>query len=123
MSGSKFRNRGPVLSGSLSASALPVGVGSGVALGGGSLGLGGQRLDSRKSSELRLRPLPPSLGISSLQVAARMAERAALEELVRLQGEHVRELKQQKASAEQVRPGRQGGAKARPGRTQSWGGL
>lgn len=32
-----------------------------------------------------------------------MADRAALEELVRLQGEHVRGLKQQKASAEQVR--------------------
>nr|KAF6446968.1 hypothetical protein HJG63_006120 [Rousettus aegyptiacus] len=31
-----------------------------------------------------------------------MAERAALEELVRLQGEHVRGLKQQKASAEQI---------------------
>lgn len=31
-----------------------------------------------------------------------MAERAALEELVRLQGERVRGLKQQKASAEQV---------------------
>ncbi|XP_014309303.1 histidine--tRNA ligase, cytoplasmic isoform X2 [Myotis lucifugus] len=31
-----------------------------------------------------------------------MAERAALEELVRLQGERVRELKQQKASAEQI---------------------
>nr|KAF6346638.1 hypothetical protein mPipKuh1_006059 [Pipistrellus kuhlii] len=31
-----------------------------------------------------------------------MAERAALEELVRLQGEHVRELKLQKASAEQI---------------------
>ncbi|XP_032332811.1 histidine--tRNA ligase, cytoplasmic isoform X3 [Camelus ferus] len=37
-----------------------------------------------------------------------MAERAALEELVRLQGERVRGLKQQKASAEQVRPRRQG---------------
>lgn len=34
-----------------------------------------------------------------------MADRAALEELVRLQGEHVRGLKQQKASAEQVRLG------------------
>lgn len=32
-----------------------------------------------------------------------MADRAALEELVRLQGEHVRGLKQQKASAEKVR--------------------
>ncbi|ELK23679.1 PREDICTED: histidine--tRNA ligase, cytoplasmic isoform X1 [Myotis davidii] len=31
-----------------------------------------------------------------------MADRAALEERVRLQGEHVRELKQQKASAEQI---------------------
>lgn len=31
-----------------------------------------------------------------------MAERAALEELVRLQGEHVRGLKQQKAPADQV---------------------
>ncbi|XP_040827451.1 histidine--tRNA ligase, cytoplasmic isoform X6 [Ochotona curzoniae] len=31
-----------------------------------------------------------------------MADRAALEELVRLQGEHVRGLKQQKASAEQI---------------------
>ncbi|XP_006891213.1 PREDICTED: histidine--tRNA ligase, cytoplasmic isoform X2 [Elephantulus edwardii] len=31
-----------------------------------------------------------------------MAERAALEELVRLQGEHVRTLKQQKASADQI---------------------
>jgi len=31
-----------------------------------------------------------------------MAERAALEELVRLQGERVRALKQQKASAEQI---------------------
>lgn len=37
-----------------------------------------------------------------------MAERAALEELVRLQGERVRGLKQQKAGAEQVRPKRQG---------------
>lgn len=36
-------------------------------------------------------------------MAARMADRAALEELVRLQGEHVRGLKQQKASADQVR--------------------
>lgn len=31
-----------------------------------------------------------------------MADRAALEELVRLQGAHVRGLKEQKASAEQV---------------------
>lgn len=42
------------------------------------------------------------LDTSPHQLAASMAERAALEELVRLQGEHVRGLKQQKASAEQV---------------------
>lgn len=51
-----------------------------------------------------------------------MAERAALEELVRLQGEHVRELKQQKASAEQVRPGRpgRGPSKAREDLGPGW---
>lgn len=46
-----------------------------------------------------------------------MAERAALEELVRLQGERVRGLKQQKASAEQVRPRWLGEAKVGPGGT------
>ena len=44
-----------------------------------------------------------------------MAERAALEELVRLQGELVRGLKQQKASAEQVRPRRQGRGQSKAG--------
>lgn len=46
-------------------------------------------------------------------VVRSMADRAALEELVRLQGERVRGLKQQKASSEQVRPRWQG-------RSQSW---
>lgn len=39
---------------------------------------------------------------SQLQSAASMADRAALEDLVRVQGERVRGLKQQKASAEQI---------------------
>lgn len=46
------------------------------------------------------------LASSQLQSAASMADRAALEDLVRVQGERVRGLKQQKASAEQVRPRR-----------------
>lgn len=83
---------------------------------------GGQRLDSRKSSELKRSPLPPRLDISALQLAARMADRAALEERVRLQGEHVRELKQQKASAEQVRPGRQGRGQSKAGEEVERGG-
>lgn len=57
-------------------------------------------------------------------VAARMAERGALEELVRLQGERVRTLKQQKAGAEQVHPSTKGGVKpGGPGRIYRRSGL
>lgn len=52
-----------------------------------------------------------------------MAERAALEELVRLQGERVRGLKQQKASAEQVRPRWQGRGQSRARENIELGGL
>lgn len=48
------------------------------------------------------------LDSNQLRLAASMAGRETLEELVRLQGERVRGLKQQKASTEQVRPRRQG---------------
>lgn len=63
------------------------------------------------------------LDTSPHQLAASMAERAALEELVRLQGEHVRGLKQQKASAEQVTQWQGRDQSKAPGRTSSWGGL
>lgn len=42
---------------------------------------------------------------SQLQSAASMADRAALEDLVRVQGERVRGLKRQKASADRYDPG------------------
>ena len=58
------------------------------------------------------------LASSQLQSAASMADRAALEDLVRVQGERVRGLKQQKASAEQVRPGGGREDKTRPARTE-----
>lgn len=86
-----------------------------------------RHLGSRKSSEPRLRRVPRShtaVGSVLYFVAARMADRGALEELVRLQGERVRTLKQQKAGAEQVHPSTKGGAQpGGPGRMYRRSGL
>lgn len=55
-------------------------------------------------------------------MAGRMADRAALEELVRLQGAHVRVLKEQKASAEQVRLDGRRGARTKLEEHRRWSG-